>query len=469
MPTDPLPTFPPGFRWGVATASYQIEGAVAEDGRKPSIWDTFAATPGKVANGESGAVACDHYHRWQADLDLMRDLGVQTYRFSVAWPRVIPTGAGAVNERGLDFYDRLVDGLLARGIEPLATLYHWDLPQPLQDAGGWPWRGIVEPFVAYADAVTRRLADRVGAYATLNEPWCSAHLGYVDGEHAPGLRDHAAGLRAAHHLLLAHGSALPVMRANAPGARHGIVLNLIPGYPAADAPADAEAARRFDGFFNRWYLDPLLRGRYPDDMWRANGDGVPTVEDGDLAVISRPLDFLGVNYYSRAILAADPGEHGARPAAGPADATYTEMGWEVFPQGLTDLLVRLHRDYPLPPVFVTENGAAFRDELVDGRVDDPQRVRYFDAHLRALHAAIRQGVDVRGYYAWSLMDNFEWAHGYAKRFGLVYVDYPTQARIPKSSARWYADTIAAQAAAQTAARTAAQRAAAVDAVTGSGA
>ena len=451
MPTEPLPAFPPDFRWGVATASYQIEGAVAEDGRRPSIWDTFAATPGKVAHGDTGAIACDHYHRWQDDLDLMRDLGVQAYRFSVAWPRVIPDGVGPVNERGLDFYDALVDGLLARGIEPFATLYHWDLPQSLQDAGGWPWRGIVEPFVAYADAVTRRLGDRVRAYATLNEPWCSAYLGYDDGEHAPGLQDRRLGLQAAHHLLLAHGTALEVMRANAPSALHGIVLNLTPAYPAHDTAEDREAARRFDGFFNRWYLDPLLRGRYPDDVWRAYGADAPTVEDGDLAAISRPIDFLGVNYYSRSVLAADPTGRGARPAGPVPGAAYTEMGWEVFPQGLTELLVRLRREYPLPPVYLTENGAAYRDTVHDGMVEDPQRVHYFDAHLRALHAAIVQGVDVRGYFAWSLMDNFEWAHGYGKRFGLVYVDYPTQARIPKTSARWYADTISAQIAAARAA------------------
>ncbi len=445
MPTEPLPTFPPGFRWGVATASYQIEGAVAEDGRGPSIWDTFCATPGKVADGDTGDVACDHYHRWEDDLDLMQRLGVQAYRFSVAWPRVIPDGTGAVNARGLDFYDRLVDGLLARGIEPYATLYHWDLPQPLQDAGGWPWRGIVEPFVAYADAVTRRLGDRVRGYATLNEPWCSAHLGYGFGEHAPGLRDLAQALQASHHLLLAHGAALPAMRANAPAARHGIVLNLYPTFPASDAPADAAAARRFDGFFNRWYLDPLLRGRYPDDMWAAYGADAPAVEDGDLEVIARPLDFLGVNYYSRSIVAADPGPQGLSMAPPPADAERTEMGWEVYPQGLTELLVRLDRDYDLPPVFITENGAAYPDAPgADGRVDDADRVRYLERHVAALADALGQGVDVRGYFAWSLMDNFEWSHGYAKRFGLVHVDYATQARTPKRSARWYADFIARQ-------------------------
>jgi len=450
MPTDPLPTFPPGFRWGVATASYQIEGAVAEDGRKPSIWDTFAATPGKVANGDTGAVACDHYHRWEDDLDLMQRLGVQAYRFSVAWPRVIPDGTGAVNARGLDFYDRLVDGLLARGIEPYATLYHWDLPQPLQDAGGWPWRGIVEPFAAYADAVTRRLGDRVRGYATLNEPWCSAHLGYDFGEHAPGLRDRALALQASHHLLLAHGAALPVMRENAPDAHHGVVLNLYPTYPASDAPEDAAAARRFDGFFNRWYLEPLLLGRYPADLWAAYGADAPAVEDGDLGAIARPLDFLGVNYYSRFTVAADPGPQGLTPVPPPPDAELTEMGWEVYPQGLTDLLLRLERDYDLPPLFITENGAAYPDVMgADGRVEDADRVRFLERHVGALADAIARGVDVRGYFAWSLLDNFEWSHGYGKRFGLVHVDYGTQARTPKRSALWYADLIARQRAAAT--------------------
>jgi len=440
--TEP-PSFPPDFLWGFATASFQIEGATHEDGRGPSIWDTFCATPGKVANGDSGAVACDHYHRWRDDLDLMQRLGAQAYRFSVAWPRVIPSGSGTVNAKGLDFYDRLVDGLLARGIEPHATLYHWDLPQPLQDAGGWPWRGIVEPFAAYADAVTRRLGDRVRSYATLNEPWCSAHLGYDFGEHAPGLRDRALALQASHHLLLAHGSALPAMRTNAPGALHGIVLNLYPAYPASDAPEDAAAAHRFDGFFNRWYLEPLLLGRYPSDLWTAYGAAAPTVEDGDLGVIAQPLGFLGVNYYSRFVVAADPGPEGLTLAP-PADAERTEMGWEVYPQGLTDLLVRLERDYPLQPVYITENGAAYRDELVDGHVDDPARIRFLELHFEALRQAIALGVDVRGYFAWSLMDNFEWAHGYGKRFGLVHVDFDTLVRTPKRSALWYADMIARQ-------------------------
>ncbi len=442
MTAQRRPSFPPTFHWGAATASYQIEGAVTEDGRGPSIWDTFSATPGKVVNGDTGAVACDHYHRWPQDLDLMQSLGIQAYRFSVAWPRVIPAGRGDVNAPGLDFYDRLVDGLLERGIEPHVTLYHWDLPQPLQDAGGWPDRGIVDAFVAYADVVTERLGDRVRSYATLNEPWCSAFLGYDAGEHAPGLRDRALGFQAAHHLLLAHGSALPVMRANAPASQHGIVVNLYPMYPATDSPEDAAAARRLDGVFNRWYLEPVLEGRYPEDVWTQLGAHAPRVEVGDLEVIGRPIDFLGVNYYTRIVVADAPGEPWPALTTVDVPAERTEMGWEVFPQGLTDLLVRLDRDYELPPVFITENGAASPDVLVDGEVDDDLRVRYLEGHVAAVGEAIRRGVDVRGYFAWSLLDNFEWAHGYTKRFGLVYVDYENLKRHPKRSARWYADLIA---------------------------
>ena len=433
--------FPPDFAWGVATSSYQIEGATGADGRGPSIWDTFSATPGKVAGGGTGEVACDHYHRWQGDIELLSELGVGAYRFSIAWPRVIPQGTGAVEQRGLDFYDRLVDALLERGIAPHATLYHWDLPQPLQDAGGWPERDIVDAFVAYADVVTARLGDRVAAYATLNEPWCSAFLGYSVGQHAPGLSDPALGLQAAHHLLLAHGSALPVMRANAPGAQHGIVLNLIPAYPASDAPEDAAAARRFEGFFNRWYLDPILRGRYPEDVWDGYGDIVPEVHEGDLARIAAPIDFLGVNYYSRAIIAHEPSGSWPSFTQVAFDTPPTDMGWEVYPQGLTDLLLSVQRDYAPPAMYVTENGAAYPDTVRAGMVDDPLRVAYLERHIAALSDAIAQGADVRGYFAWSLMDNFEWQHGYGMRFGLVHVDYETQVRTPKRSAAWYADLI----------------------------
>ncbi|MDZ7706205.1 MAG: GH1 family beta-glucosidase [Trueperaceae bacterium] len=441
------PNFPPNFIWGTATAAYQIEGAAREDGRGPSIWDVFSSTPGKTLNGDTGEVACDHYHRWEQDFDLMNDIGVDAYRFSVAWPRIIPQGTGEVNEQGLDFYDRLVDGMLERGIKPFCTLYHWDLPQPLQDQMGWANRAVVDAFVRYADVVTKRLGDRVSAYATLNEPWCSAELGYIKGEHAPGLQDRQLGLRAAHHLLLAHGSALPVMRANAPEAQHGIVLNFNPSYPASDDPEDVAAARRLDGMFNRWYLDPVLKGRYPDDIWQGYGSDVPDVHDGDLEVMSGPIDFLGVNYYSRAVLAHDPDGDWPNLRGVSFDAERTDMGWEVYPEGLSDLLRRLEHDYDLPPVYITENGAAYPDKVDDGEVRDEDRISYIRRHLEAVSDAMAHGVDVRGYFAWSLMDNFEWAFGYSKRFGLVYVDYETLQRIPKHSAHWYRDYIEQQKAA----------------------
>ena len=438
------PTFPADFRWGVATSSYQIEGATRADERGPSIWDTFTLTPRKVKGGDTGEVACDHYRLWRQDLDLMAEFGIGAYRFSVAWPRVFPEGVGWLNEKGLDFYDRLVDGLLERGIEPHVTLYHWDLPQRLQDVGGWLSRDVVDAFTAYADAVTARLGDRVASYATLNEPWCSAFLGYTAGEHAPGMTDRAKGLQAAHHLLLAHGAALEPMRANAPGAEHGIVLNLNPAYPASDTPEDRAAADRFDLFFNRWYLDPILKGAYPADAWEGYGDAVPDVRDGDLEVVSRAIDFLGVNYYSRMVAEDAPGAPWPAVGAASFEAERTVMGWEVYPEGLTDLLVRLHREYDAPALVVTENGAAYPDEVEGGTVRDGERISYFERHLEAVRAALDEGVDVRGYFAWSFLDNFEWAHGYGRRFGLVYVDYETQTRIPKDSARWYASFIARQ-------------------------
>ncbi len=437
--------FPSDFTWGVATAAFQIEGASREDGRGASIWDTFCATPGKVQNGDTGEVACDHYHRWQSDLDLIQSLNVGAYRFSVAWPRVLPQGTGPVNEQGLDFYDRLVDGLLERDIEPHLTLYHWDLPQALQDRGGWVSRDVVDAFVTYADAVTARLGDRVRAYATLNEPWCSAMAGHYLGEHAPGLQDRKKALQAAHHLLLAHGAALPVMRENAPGAQHGVVLNFTPSYPASDDPQDQKAARLFDGFFNRWFLEPLVKGEYPEDMWEVYGADVPEVQTDDLERIGAPLDFLGVNYYSRAVVAHDPEGDPPRFRGVPAAGEQTDMGWEVYPEGLTDLLTRLSADYPsLPPLMVTENGAAYPDVLEDGKVQDDDRIRYLERHLEAVAEARERGADVRGYFAWSLLDNFEWAFGYSKRFGLVYTDYETLERIPKASAKWYAEIAKAQ-------------------------
>jgi beta-glucosidase len=421
--------FPAHFQFGVATSSFQIEGATHEDGRGPSIWDTFCTEPGRISDGSTGDVACDHYHRWPQDLDLIHSLGVDAYRFSVAWPRVQPSGTGAINMAGLDFYEKLVDGMLERGLKPYLTLYHWDLPQALQDRGGWDNRDTAYRFAEYARVVAERLGSRVASYATLNEPWCSSILSYQLGEHAPGLRDRRAALSAAHHLLLGHGEAVKMLRGVVPGAELGIVLNLNPTYPATSSAQDAAAARRVDGEFNCWFLDPLLKGEYPADIWEAYGGDVPEVQDGDLSTIRQPLDFLGVNYYSRAYLSAQ----GQKPEG----ASYTEMGWEVYPQGLTDLLLRLNADYLLPPVFITENGAAYPDQLSGESVHDAERLAYFVSHLEAVRRASEAGVDVRGYFAWSLMDNFEWAHGYSKRFGLVYVDYGDQRRILKDSARWY--------------------------------
>ena len=422
--------FPAGFRFGVATSSYQIEGATREDGRGDSIWDTFCREPGRISDGTSGDVACDHYHRWPQDLDLIASLGVDAYRFSVAWPRVVPTGSGAVNAAGLDFYERLVDGMLERGLRPYATLYHWDLPQPLQDGGGWDNRDTAYRFAEYTRAVAERLGSRVASYATLNEPWCSSILSYQIGEHAPGLRDRRAALSAAHHLLLGHGEAMKVLREVVPGVEAGIVLNLNPMYAASGSPEDQQVVRQADGEFNRWFLDPLLKGEYPAGIWEGYGADVPHVEAGDLETIRQPLDFLGVNYYSRGFVSA-------QGQVKPDGAEYTAIGWEVYPQGLTDLLVRLNTDYTVPPIFITENGAAYSDTLSGDAVHDAERLNYFSTHLEAVRQATVQGVDVRGYFAWSLMDNFEWAHGYSKRFGLVYVDYGDQARTLKDSAKWY--------------------------------
>ena len=435
-------SFPSSFRWGVATAAYQIEGAAQEDGRGQSIWDVFASLPGNVHKGHNGDVACNHYHLWEDDLDLMQALGVDVYRFSVAWPRIFPEGRGEVNNQGLDFYDRLVDAMLARGLEPYCTLYHWDLPQALP--GGWLNRDTVDAFVVYADVLSERLGDRVTAYTTLNEPWCSAFLGYYTGEHAPGQKNLQASLQAAHHLLLAHGSALEVMRANAPAAQHGIVLNLSQIYPATDTPEDIEAARRFDGLNNLWYLDPLFKGSYPQDIWESLGANVPQVQAGDLERIAAPLDYLGQNYYTAAFIAHESsgGWPNLRSLSHP-EAERTAMGWEVYPQGLTDMLLRLHHDYHIP-LYVTENGAAYDDGIEDGQVHDHARKHYLQRHIQAVHEAIALGADVRGYFAWSLLDNFEWAYGYSKRFGLVHVDYDSQVRTLKDSAHWYRDFVAQQ-------------------------
>lgn len=448
--------FPAGFEWGAATAAYQIEGAVREDGRGASIWDTFSHTPGRTADGDTGDVACDHYHRYAGDVALMARLGLGAYRFSVAWPRIQPDGTGPANPAGLDFYDRLVDTLVGHGIDPIVTLYHWDLPQALEQRGGWASRDTAHRFAAYAELVHRRLGDRVRTWITLNEPWCTAFLGYAAGVHAPGRTEPAAAFAAAHHLLLGHGEAVRGLRA-AGAERVGVAVNPSAVRPANQAsPADRIAARLVDGLHNRLFLDPLFGRGYPADVLAVAGQFGPPADwlrDGDEPAIAAPLDLLGVNYYFPVAVAARPGEPAAAPYPGsenvgfvPPAEPLTTMGWPIQPAGLTGLLERLAEDYPGTPIMITENGAAFDDRPVragDGdRVADLRRVAYLDGHLRAVHQAIERGVDVRGYLVWSLLDNFEWAEGYRKRFGLVYVDYPSQARILKDSARWYRDVIA---------------------------
>jgi beta-glucosidase len=429
--------FPAEFVWGAATASYQVEGATLEDGRGESIWDRFCRTPEKVRNGDTGDIACDHYHRYAEDVSLMRRLGLGGYRFSIAWPRILPKGRGPVNPRGLDFYDRMVDELLANGIEPYATLYHWDLPQALEDAGGWPNRATVDAYLEYADATVRRLGDRVRHWITHNEPWVAAWMGYGSGEHAPGRTETAAALSAGHHLLLSHGSAVEVIRSSCRDARVGITLNLAPVHPASESEEDQAAAWLADGRHNRWFLDPVFRGAYPEDLMAEVSALLPEIEADDLRAISAPIDFLGVNYYNRQIVAANP-ETGRPVHVRPERGSFTDMDWEVYPDAFHELLTRLQRDYAPARIFVTENGAAYDDVRIhDGSILDPERQDYLERHLRACGHAIRDGVPLAGYFYWSLLDNFEWAWGYQKRFGLVYVDYPTQQRIPKSSFDWY--------------------------------
>ncbi|MBC8724972.1 beta-glucosidase [Paraburkholderia sp. 31.1] len=427
------------FVWGVATSSYQIEGAAHEDGRGPSIWDAFCNVPGKVVNGENGDVACDHYHLVEDDLDLMAELGVKAYRFSIAWPRVQPTGRGAFNDTGLAFYERLVDGLLERDIQPFATLYHWDLPLSLQHTqNGWESRDTAYRFADYARKIGSVLGDRIASIATHNEPWCTAWLGNATGYFAPGNADLKKAAHVAHHLLLSHGLALQALRADGVKAPLGIVLNQSPAHGATDAPEDQAAASLEYAKFVRWYMDPLFKGEYPAEALEWYGANGPqdVIRSGDFDVIGTPMDFLGVNYYTR-IFASASGEK--RP---PGALGFTDMDWEVYPQGLTELLTRINADYKLPPIYITENGCAAKDVLDNGRVHDAERVRFYDLHLAALSDAVKQGVDVAGYFAWSLMDNFEWASGYDKRFGMVYVDYASQERTLKDSALWYRDVIA---------------------------
>jgi beta-glucosidase len=425
-----------GFSFGVATAAYQIEGGAREGGRGPSIWDTFSHTPGKTVNGDTGDVACDHYHRWREDVDLIADLGVDAYRFSIAWPRVQPLGRGAWNTEGIAFYDRLVDRLLERGLQPHATLYHWDLPQALQDEGGWAVRDTAHHFARYAEKMGRVLGDRLASLATHNEPWCTAFLGHQQGKFAPGERSMVLATQVAHHLLLSHGLALQALRADGTRVPLGIVLNQAPAHAASDSEADRAAAAANHRGFVSWFMDPIFHGRYPED---AGEQRAPLqVAPGDMACIRQPLDWLGINYYTRNwCSAAQP------PVPAPCLQGVNDMGWEIYPDGLRELLLHNHRHYTLPPVYITENGMAEADVLQAGAVHDPRRIDYLRAHLQAVAAAREAGVDLRGYFYWSLMDNYEWDSGYAKRFGIVHVDYATQQRTLKDSAHWYRNTIAA--------------------------
>ncbi|CAL9342538.1 GH1 family beta-glucosidase [Streptomyces sp. enrichment culture] len=437
-----LAAFPADFAWGTATSAYQIEGAVTEDGRAPSIWDTFSHTPGKVAGDDHGDVACDHYHRWPEDIALMKRLGTDTYRMSVAWPRVMPAGDGPVNAAGLDFYDRLVDALLEAGITPNITLYHWDLPQALQDRGGWTVRSTAEHLAEYASVVAARLGDRVTRWATLNEPLCSGWIGHLEGRMAPGLTDLTAAVHASYHLLLAHGLATRAIRAAAPGAQVGLVTNHSTVEAASSRPEDIAAATRMDGHTNRWWLDPVYGRGFPADMRELYGVELPE-RPGDLDIIAAPLDWHGLNYYFPATVTDDP--LGPVPYAREVrlpDVPRTGMDWQIDAGGLEALLLRLTDDYGVRELYVTENGSAFPDTVSpDGAVHDPERARYLEQHVSACARAVRKGVPLAGYYAWSLLDNFEWAYGYDKRFGLVHVDYATQARTVKTSGLRYAEII----------------------------
>jgi beta-glucosidase len=441
--------FPDNFLWGVATSAYQIEGAWAEDGKAESVWDRFSHTPGKIIDSSNGDMACDHYHRLSEDVALMKSLGIQAYRFSISWPRIFPEGYGRINQAGLDFYSRLVDELLTVGIRPMITLYHWDLPQVLEDKGGWPVRETAAAFADLAEVVSRSLGDRVKSWITHNEPWCTSFLGYQIGVHAPGVQDWNTALRASHHVLLSHGLAVPRIRQNAAGAEVGIALNFEEAVPASDSAADYHAARLWHGQLGRWFLDPVYGRHYPADVvahYEAEGylpAGMDFVQPGDMETIAVPTDFLGVNYYTRRVC-RDERAVDNRPQtvfAAPASER-TEMGWEVEPEELYRLLSRLHFEYRIPKIYITENGCSYMDGPdVHGRVADQRRIDYLEGHLTAVHRAISQGVPVAGYMQWSLMDNFEWAMGYTQRFGLVYVDYDSQKRYPKDSAYWYQDVI----------------------------
>ena len=436
--------FPDGFLWGAATSAYQIEGSPLADGAGPSIWQRFTHSPGLTTNGDTGDVACDHYRRWESDVALMAELGLNAYRFSISWSRVFPEGTGRVNRKGLGFYERLVDGLLARGIQPTATLYHWDLPEALDNRGGWLNRDIADWFADYASVCYKALGDRVPMWSTLNEPWVVTDGGYLHGALAPGHRNLFEAPIATHNLMRAHGAAVLAYRAEAKD-RVGIVVNLEPKYPASESAEDLAATRRADAYMNRQYLDPVIFGTYPEEMREIFGEAWPEFSDDDMKLIKQPIDFVGINYYTRNVSRDNPLALPVR-ATGVRQPQHavTETGWEVFPPALTAVLQWVTKRYGPMPLYITENGAAFYDppKPIDGRIDDPLRVAYYRAHLRAAHEAIRNGVDLRGYFAWSLLDNFEWSLGFSKRFGIVHVDYETQERTPKASAAFYSKVIA---------------------------
>lgn len=431
--------FPGGFLWGVSTSAYQIEGAATVDGRVPSIWDTFSATPGKVRDGATGAVACDHYHRWEEDLDLARSMGLNSYRFSIAWTRIFNGVDAQPNADGLAFYSRLVDGMLARGLQPWCTLYHWDLPQYLQDRGGWEDRATIAAYLEYVDVMTKHLGARVKHWITHNEPWCTAMHGNWDGMHAPGKKSLPLALQVCHHVLVSHGLAVPLIRANVPDAKVGIALSLHPIEAASDSAADGDAAVRHDTLRNRWFLDALYGRGYPELALKLVGADAPAVRPGDMEAIAVPCDFLGVNYYFPEVVADAPDQYPLRAAiVHPQGRERTDFGWEVSPQGLVDLLARVARDYPSGDLYVTENGSSYDDRIDEaGTVNDTARRDYLIRHLVAVRDAVVAGARVKGYFAWSLLDNFEWSEGYLRRFGLTYVDYPTQRRTVKQSGQWY--------------------------------
>ncbi len=436
--------FPHNFLWGAATAAYQVEGAWNEDGRGESIWDRFSHTPGNVSNGDTGDIACDHYHRWEEDIALMRRLGLKAYRFSTSWSRVLPNGRGRINPKGLDFYDRLVDRLCAANIEPLLTLYHWDLPQALQDAspeqgrreGGWENRNTAYAFADYAALMVKRLGDRVKFWTTFNEPSVITYIGFLTGEHAPGIKDQRTAYQVAHHLMVAHGLGVQAIRDARSDVNAGIVLNLWPAEPASDSAEDVAAANKFWDEQETLFLDPLFKGHYSPAVYDMVGKNMPKIQDGDMALIAQKLEYVGINYYSRNVFSAKGRLENIE------GSEYTKMGWEVCAPALRRMLVKINNEYRLPPIYITENGAAFEDEIgADGKIHDLRRIEYLKNHFIQTRLAMQDGVDVRGYMVWSLMDNFEWGHGFSKRFGLTYIDYATQKRIVKDSGEWYANII----------------------------